>query len=236
MGKAIKIIILILILLGAAVLGPSAYVAMSTAGDIAVTYDGTDVSEDAVESLKEIEPQCILVLGCAAWADDQPSPMLQDRLDTAIELYRKGAAPKLLLSGDNSIPEYSEPDCMLKYVLAQGIPEEDVFLDYAGFSTYESVYRARDVFCVDRMIVVTQKYHLFRALNVSRALGVEAKGAAAGQRKYTGRVFREAREVLARDKDLIKGIYKPEPTFLGDKIPISGDGSVTHVNLNTENE
>jgi vancomycin permeability regulator SanA len=102
--------------------------------------------------------------------------MLKDRLDTAIALYKKGAAPKLLLSGDNSVPEYSEPDSMYRYALSQGVADEDIFLDFAGFSTYDSVYRARDVFCAERMIIVTQKYHLFRALKIADALGIEAKG------------------------------------------------------------
>jgi vancomycin permeability regulator SanA len=92
------------------------------------------------------------------------------------------------------------------------------------------MYRAKAVFCVDRAIVVTQKYHLFRALKIGKSLGIEVCGVAANQRKYAGRYGREAREVLARDKDLLKCIVKPEPTFLGGKIPIDGDGSVTHLN------
>lgn len=222
MGRIIRRmieLILILIVLGLAL---SAYVAVSANKDIELSYDGTEISSDEAEALRSIEPQCILVLGCAVWANNQPSPMLQDRLDTAIALYRAGIAPKLLLSGDNSIVEYNEPDCMYQYALKQGVPDSDIVLDYAGFSTYDSVYRANGVFCADRMIVVTQKYHLFRALKISRSLGIEAKGAAAEQRKYQGRYFREIREILARDKDLIKCIFKPEPTFLGEKIPIDG--------------
>lgn len=228
--KPIKIILALIIAAAALVFGLSAYVAFSAAKDIAGSDEGSGFSAEEIEECKSIDPQCILVLGCAVWADDQPSPMLKDRLDAAIELYRKGAAPKLLLSGDNSIVEYSEPDCMLKYALAQGVPAEDIFLDFAGFSTYESVYRAHAVFRVDRMIVVTQKYHLFRALKISDALGITAKGASSDQRKYSGRYGREAREVLARDKDLVKCIYKPEPTFLGDEIPIDGDGRDTQLN------
>ena len=119
---------------------------------------------------------------------------------------------------------------MFQYTLAQGVPPEDIFLDYAGFSTYDSVYRAQAIFRAERLIVVTQKYHLFRALNTSDKLGMEAKGVASNQRRYVGRYKREAREVLARDKDFVKAIIKPEPTFLGEEIPIDGDGSVTHLN------
>ena len=230
MRKSIQIIIIIILVFAVLVFGVSAYVAASASEKIAGTDDGGGIDRAIIDESGSIDPQCILVLGCAVWEDDQPSPMLRDRLDTAIELYRQGAAPKLLLSGDNSVKEYSEPDCMFKYALDQGVPAEDVFLDFAGFSTYDSIYRANAVFKADSMIVVTQKYHLYRALNICDRLGIKAVGVASDQQKYAGRFNREAREVLARDKDLIKGIMKPEPTFLGDEIPISGDGRVTHVN------
>ena len=212
------------------VFGLSAYVALSASRNIAGTDTGSGISEAEAEECRIIEPQCILVLGCAVWPGNEPSPMLKDRLDTAIALYKQGVAPKLLLSGDNSVVEYSEPDCMLQYTLAQGVPAEDIFLDYAGFSTYESVHRSHSVFTADRLIVVTQKYHLFRALKACKALGIEAKGVASNQRKYAGRYYREAREVLARVKDLFKGMMKAKPTYLGDEIPVDGDGRVTHLN------
>lgn len=212
------------------VLGLSAYVALSASRDIAGTDTGSGISEAEAEACRSIDPQCILVLGCAVWPGNEPSPMLKDRLDTAIALYKQGVAPKLLLSGDNSVVEYSEPECMLQYTLAQGVPAEDIFLDYAGFSTYESAYRSHAVFMADRLIVVTQKYHLFRALKACKALGIEAKGVASNQRKYAGRYYREAREVLARVKDLFKGMMKAKPTYLGDEIPVDGDGRLTHLN------
>lgn len=221
---------MLIIIAAILVFGLSAYVTQSVKSEIAGVDTGRGISESAAEDCRSIDPQCILVLGCAVWADNEPSPMLKDRLDTAITLYKNGIAPKLLLSGDNSIAEYSEPDCMLQYTLAQGVPPEDIFLDFAGFSTYESVYRSHAVFRADRMIVVTQKYHLFRALKACEALGIEAKGVASGQQKYAGRYYREAREVLARDKDLFKGLIKAKPTYLGDEIPVEGDGTVTHLN------
>lgn len=211
-------------------LGLSAFVALSALRDIAGTDTGSGITDAEAETCRSIDPQCILVLGCAVWPGNEPSPMLKDRLDTAIALYKQGVAPKLLLSGDNSVVEYSEPDCMLQYTLAQGVPAEDIFLDYAGFSTYESVYRSHAVFMADRLIVVTQKYHLFRALKACKALGIEAKGVASNQRKYAGRYYREAREVLARVKDLFKGMIKAKPTYLGDEIPVDGDGRETHLN------
>lgn len=225
----LKRALILIIAAGLLVLGASAYVTQSVSGEIAGTDSGEGVSAEVVKTCKSIDPQCILVLGCAVWVDNQPSPMLRDRLDTAIALYKAGAAPKLLLSGDNSIAEYSEPECMLQYTLAQGVPPEDIFLDYAGFSTYESVYRSHAVFRADRLIVVTQKYHLFRALKACNALGIDALGVASNQQKYAGRQYREAREVLARCKDLVKGWIKAKPTYLGDEIPVDGDGTVTHL-------
>lgn len=228
-----RIIVALIVVIGLmtiAVFGVSAYVSTSASDNIVGTYDGGEISGEDIEKCREANPQCILVLGCAVWDNNQPSPMLQDRLDTAIALYEAGVAPKLLLSGDNSRKEYSEPDCMLQYALEQGVPTEDIFLDFAGFSTYDSIYRAKAIFKVNRAIVVTQKYHLFRALRICEALGIDGKGFAANQRQYVGRYNREAREVLARDKDFIKSIIKPEPTFLGEEIPIDGDGSVTHLN------
>ena len=230
MRKLIKTLLILIIIVAVLVLGLSAYVTHSVNDDIAGVDTGSGIADAQAEECKSIDPQCILVLGCAVWLDNEPSPMLKDRLDTAIALYKAGVAPKLLLSGDNSIVEYSEPDCMLQYTLAQGVPPEDIFLDYAGFSTYESMYRAHAVFLVDRMIVVTQKYHLFRALKACSALGIEAKGVASNQQKYAGRYYRELREILARNKDLVKGMVKAKPTYLGDEIPIDGDGTVTHLN------
>ena len=225
----LKRALILIIAAGLLVLGASAYVTQSVSGEIAGTDSGEGVSAEVLKTCKSIDPQCILVLGCAVWVDNQPSPMLRDRLDTAIALYKAGAAPKLLLSGDNSIAEYSEPECMLQYTLAQGVPPEDIFLDYAGFSTYESVYRSHAVFRADRLIVVTQKYHLFRALKACNALCIDALGVASNQQKYAGRQYREAREVLARCKDLVKGWIKAKPTYLGDEIPVDGDGTVTHL-------
>ena len=201
MRKALKIIFIIVIVLAVFVFGLSAYVTRSVKSEIAGVDTGSSISEAEAEVCRSIDPQCIMVLGCAVWLDNEPSPML-----------------------------YSEPDCMLRYTLAQGVPPEDIFLDYAGFSTYESVYRSHAVFMADRMIVVTQKYHLFRALKACEALGIEAKGVASNQQKYAGRYYREAREVLARDKDFFKGMIKAKPTYLGDEIPVDGDGRVTQLN------
>ncbi len=173
-----------------------------------------------IDEASEFNADCILVLGAGVRPDGSPSDMLEDRLKTAVALYEAGAAPCLLLSGDHSRADYDEVGAMIKYAADAGVPEEVLIPDYAGFSTYESIYRARDIFSVKRVVIVTQEYHLYRALYVADALGVEAVGVSADLRAYRGQLMREIREVLARNKDLIYTIFRPEPTFLGEKLPL----------------
>lgn len=181
-------------------------------------------AEDAA-ALEQVD--AILVLGCGVRPDGTPSLMLRDRLEMGLKLYEAGVAPKLLMSGDHGRVEYDEVNAMRDYALERGVPSEDVFMDHAGFSTYESMYRARDVFACRTILIVSQRYHLYRAVYDARALGLEAYGVAAEDIAYTGQVMREAREVLARDKDFFYCIFKPEPTYLGEAIPVSGDGNAT---------
>ena len=207
------------------VIGLNFYVIKSTQPQINAAYDTPEdtATREEVENLSSISPECILVLGASVTSDGVPSPILQDRLDTAIDLYNKGVAPKLLLSGDNGKMVYNEVKAMQNYALEAGVDENDIYLDHAGFSTYESIYRAKYIFKVDSMIVVTQTYHLYRSLYGCRRMGITAMGAAADQYTYAGQEKREIREVLARDKDFVKWIFKPQPTFLGDAVPISAE-------------
>ena len=170
---------------------------------------------------------CIIVLGCSVNSDGTPSNLLQDRLDKAISLYRNGAAPKLLLSGDNGTEEYDEVKAMKNYALNAGVPADDIFLDHAGFSTYESMYRAKKIFGVDSAIVVTQKYHEYRALYTGHALGIDVTGVAADNNSYGEETSQRVREFLAREKAFIDCITKPEPTYLGNPIDMSGSGTVS---------
>ncbi len=181
--------------------------------------------EEAME-LRDID--CIVVLGCQVKDDGKPSDMLADRLKRGIALYNGGAAPKIIMSGDHGRKVYDEVNTMKQVALDSQIPSDDIFMDHAGFSTYESMYRAKEVFDADKIIVVTQKYHLYRALYIAEKLGIEVYGVDADYRTYRGQSYREAREILARCKDFLKTIYKPEPTFLGEKIPVSGDGNATN--------
>jgi len=179
------------------------------------------------EEVADIGADCILVLGAGLKPDGTPNDMLRDRLDKGIQLYRSGVAPKLLLTGDNGQKEYDEVTAMKLYVSGRGIPEEDIFLDYAGFSTYESMYRAGYVFQVKTAVVVTQQYHLYRALFDANQLGINAYGVSAEPTTYAGQGYRDFREALARNKDFLLMFLKPEPTYLGDVIPITLDGNAS---------
>lgn len=183
------------------------------------------LTEEQAAQLEDVD--CILVLGCGVREDGSPSHMLEDRLKIGIALYENGSAPKLLMSGDHGQEDYDEVNTMKNYALECGIPTEDIFMDHAGFSTYESVYRAKEIFGAEKIIIVTQKYHLFRALHIAEQLGLEACGVSADLRNYSQKLHREFREVLARVKDFGMSILQPEPTYMGEVIPIMGDGTVT---------
>ncbi len=170
---------------------------------------------------------CILVLGCGIW-NNRPSHMLQDRLECGIRLYEQGSAPKLLMSGDHGRKEYDEVNVMKDYAKKAGVPSQDIFMDHAGFSTYESLYRAKEVFGAKKIVIVSQEYHLYRAIYTARALGLEAYGVEADRRIYRGQAGRELREVLARCKDLVYSVLKPEPTFLGEPISLKESGDMTN--------
>lgn len=109
---------------------------------------------------------------------------------------------------------------MEAYALERGVPGEDIVLDHAGFCTYDSVYRARDIFGAKRLVIITQAYHLSRALYIAQALGLDAWGVGADLRPYRGQAVRELREVLARDKDFFWALAQPDPKFLGEKLPL----------------
>ena len=203
---------------GLAVLGINLAVKGSVKDNILTEAQATD--------LENVD--CIIVLGCQVRSDGTPSHMLEDRLRRGVALYEAGAAPKLLMSGDHGTQGYDEVNAMKKYAMDAGLPTEDVFMDHAGFSTYETVYRAKEVFQAKKVIIVTQTYHLYRAMYIAEQLGMEAYGVAAEYREYSGQTARDIREVLARVKDFGMCIFKPEPTYLGKVIPISGNGEATH--------
>ena len=187
-----------------------------------------ELTDEEEKSLKDLKADCILVLGAGIMDHETPTPMLKDRLDTAVKLYKKGIAPKILLTGDNGTEEHNELHVMLNYVLDQDVNRDDVFCDHAGFSTYDSMYRASNIFEVERAVIVTQNYHLYRAVYIADKLGIEAAGAAACQAEYSGQALRELREVAARIKDYFKCMKGSESLLGGEIIPISGSGVISH--------
>ena len=182
-------------------------------------------TEEAL-NLKDVD--CIVVLGCKVKDGGKPSDMLADRLNRGIALYKAGAAPKIIMSGDHGRTTYDEVNAMKQFAIDAGVPSEDVFMDHAGFSTYETVYRAKEIFRAEKVLFITQEYHLYRTLYIAEKLGLEAYGVSADYNTYIGQLNRDAREILARNKDFAKVIFKPEPTFLGEAIPVSGNGNVTN--------
>lgn len=171
---------------------------------------------------------CIVVLGAGVYNNSTPSLMLKERLDTAAQLYFSGASQKIIVSGDHGTKEYDEVNVMKNYLEEKNIPSENIFMDHAGFSTYETMYRAKEVFCAEKIIVVTQKYHLYRALYIAKSMNLDAFGINSSKTRFKGQLYRDAREAAARFKDFFYVISKPKPTFGGDIIPVSGNGNITN--------
>lgn len=217
MKKLLKYGIIAIILITIIVLGINLYVRISTNKQI--------IKENDYTALSDVD--CIIILG-AGILEDKPSPILEDRLLEGIKLYQNSVSDKIIMSGDHGRREYDEVNIMKNYAIEKGIPSENIFMDHAGFSTYESIYRAKYIFEAKKVVIVTQEYHLYRALYIANQLGLEAYGVGADPRQYVGATYRELREILARDKDFIKCIFKPEPTYLGDTIPVSGNGDITN--------
>ena len=211
------IIIVVIAVIAIIALGINLFVKLSTKKQI--------IKENEYSNLSDVD--CIIILGAGIWGD-KPSPMLEDRLQEGIKLYQNNVSDKIIMSGDHGKKEYDEVNIMKNYVVERGIPSENIFMDHAGFSTYESIYRAKEIFQAKKIVIVTQKYHLYRALYIANRLRIEAYGVGSDPRQYVGATNREIREILARNKDFFKCIFKPKPTYLGDTIPVSGNGDVTN--------
>lgn len=172
-------------------------------------------------------PDCALVLGAGVRDDGTPSDVLRDRLDASLALYRGGRVRKIIVSGDHHTPEYDEPNAMRRYLEGKGVPSADIFMDHAGVDTYSSVWRAKHVFGAERVIVVTQRFHLARAVWVARSLGMEADGSAADRHVYRGIAWLELREVVSRTKAFVDVAVGREARHRGPRIDLEGDGRVT---------
>ncbi|MBX3001016.1 MAG: YdcF family protein [Caldilineaceae bacterium] len=163
-----------------------------------------------------------VVFGARIYPSGRLSAMLMDRVETAVQLYEAGKVEKLLLSGDNSSQYYNEPGAMMAYALQRGVPAEDIQLDYAGLRTYDTCYRAQAIFDLDAAVLVTQRFHLPRALFTCEQLGMEVFGVAADQRDYDPRsiAWSEMREIPATLMALLDIVRRQPPTFLGEQIPL----------------
>ena len=180
-----------------------------------------------VSDVSDIRADCIMVLGAGLWNSTTPSPMLGDRLRRGVELYELGVAPKMIMSGDHGQRNYDEVSVMRNFAINKGVPSSDIFMDHAGFSTYESMYRAKYIFGAKSIVIVTQGFHIERALYIAEKLGLEAYGVTSDLQDYGGIAYNQARDVLARVKDFFMVIFKPKPTYLGDKISLLGNGEIT---------
>ena len=201
MRKIFKYILIVLIVIILVPVIINFYVILSTKNRI--------VSGDS-ELLTDID--YIVVLG-AGIRRGKPSPMLEDRLKTGILLYNNDISNKILITGDHMNDDYDEVTVMKNYLLEHGIPEEDIITDNYGISTYDSIYRVKNVYKSNKVVIISQRYHLYRALFLSDNLDLESYGVEANLRYYYGQWYREIREILARNKDFIKGIIKPKAVY-----------------------
>ncbi len=170
------------------------------------------------------DADAVLVLGAAVYRDGRMSPVFADRANVALEVYRAGKVKKVLISGDHSRNEYDEVNIAKNYFLQNEVPPEDIFVDYAGFNTYDSAARAKEIFEVNSLIVATQEFHLPRALYLARHAGIAACGIKADLRPYNPGFYNTWRENGARVKAFWRASFNDSPRFLGEAIPITGDG------------
>ena len=214
--RIVLILIILLVLIALSILGLNLWVTLHAKKNI-------------VSSSQELTRNYdwILILG-AGLKIGQASPMLTDRLEKGIELYKQGKAPKLLMSGDHGTEYYNEVKVMKQYAIDAGVPSSDIFMDHAGFSTYDSIWRAKHVFSVQNPIIVTQRYHLYRAVYIAQQSGLSCTGIASDNYRYGGKPKRLLREFLARCKDFITTATETPPAYEGDLISITGNGDETN--------
>lgn len=176
-----------------------------------VKYTVMDRIKDTDE-IKDVDT--IIVLGAKVYDDGRLSLMLKDRLDKTIEVYNKLDIKKVIVSGDSEHKDYDETTKMKEYLINNSIPEESIVVDIYGLSTYDSIYRLKNVYDVNKAIIITQKYHLYRALYIANALGIDVYGIPASGEDYFGQTARELREILARNKDFLTSLFNVESSYL----------------------
>lgn len=190
--KAVVVIVVVLAAIILLVIGTNVYTVTSTRDDV-----------HRVSAFYQQDTDAVVVLGASVYADGTPSDILADRLEVAADLYKAGAAREVIVSGDNTDSHYNESDAMRDYLVELGVPEDKIVVDPLGTDTYSSIYRAKNAYGANRIIVVTQAYHLYRALMVANGLGMTAGGVAADKGDYEGQTEYSIREILARTKDCL---------------------------------
>lgn len=215
-GRVLMALLVVVVAVVLVFVGTNAAAILSSRDDIVDAQEAASFDADA-----------IIVLGASVLPDGTPSGILRDRLDDGIALYFAGAAPKLIMSGDNGTESYNECWAMKRYAIAQGVPSEDIFCDHAGFSTYETMYRARHVFGAERVVIATQTYHLYRAIYDAQGVGMEAIGVPSDYGDYANQLWYDVREIFARTKDFFQVLFKVESTYVGDPISLDQSGDVT---------
>lgn len=219
LGKIVSIIIRLAVVVAIAIA-----IFLAVTNMMVITTSSKDIVN--VQASKYRGADAIVVLGASVFEDGTPSTILKDRLDDAVILYGEGAAPKIIVSGDNGDLSYNESAAMKRYLVSQGIPSSDVFCDYAGFNTYDTMYRARHVFGCESIVIATQTYHLYRAIYDAHALGMEAVGVPSDYHVYQKQNWYDLREIGARAKGVVNGFLKVPSKFVGDPIDITGSGDI----------
>lgn len=193
---------------------------------IKLTVSKNIISVEEAQNINNYD--CILVLGCGIINNSTPSDMLHDRLKKSIELYNHNVCKKIIMSGDHLEDNYNEVAVMKDFVTRRGVLSSDIFLDHLGLSTFESIERAKEIFNAKKILIVTQKYHLYRALYIAKQLNIEAYGIKCNYRKYLKPIYREFREILARNKDFFKLLIYSDKKYFGNKIDLDKNGNITN--------
>ncbi len=192
---------------------------VASADEYVLTFD---------EAVKIQDVDCIIVLGAGVNEDGTMSYVLSERVRTGANLYIAKASERLLLSGDHSREDYNEVGAMKDYMVSRDISPDVVFTDHAGLDTYDTMYRAKEIFKAKKVLIVTQEFHISRAVFIARSLGLEAYGVCCDEEARYFNLLTEIREFCARPKYLLDAIIKPEPKHLGEAIPIWGEASASN--------
>ncbi len=224
-----RVLRLIVRAIAIAVLVAAVAIAVPNVYEVATEAGHIRPAEEVEQAASQGEAyDCILVLGASMLPSGEPSTILKDRLDVAVELYKAGVAPKIVMSGDNeSDATYNEVVNMKKYAVNQGVPSEDIFCDHAGIDTYDSMYRARFVFDPHSMVVVTQTYHMYRALFDAHSFNIDAIGVTSDLHSYEKQAYFDIREVGARVSDMINVATNAEAAFKSAPVSLDSSGDAT---------